>query len=359
MERNPLERMQSSSGLLKLVRGAFVIPELVMGAIFAGVPAYAFVTYWWPAFEAYRRGEFRPDQSAAVLFGFLLFGALFFFAGLFMLRSGLRTTGRLIWGDDASLRSDGAPTPEQISEARSRVLEFPRFSRIPDAAAGSATGTDVMHRFVRGLRTADGSYELRSRPVHLTFGLALAVFALIWNGILGLAASDLLGWSFAAVIFGLFLLPFFLVGFGLLGGAAYFLSLALLHPELTVRLKADRERRTLSGTWSFPEPPSRLRDLRISVRVVEKQTKGEGEHASTLSIPVLEQTLVEGASLLASHEGRFSYAWPEGLELPSAAGKRGVEWIVTFHASSPGLPAFRFWAPVVVEALQPSFRSSG
>jgi hypothetical protein len=346
-DRDPLERLAASAGLRKLVRLAFLIPELVMGAIFAGLPAYAFAEYWWPAFETYRRGEFTPEQSPAVLFGFLAFGGLFFAIGVFMLGSGLRSLVRLVAGEEKEWRAATDPTPREIAEARGRVLGFPRLSRRLAHAAEAVKNGDGLRRILAPLATADGSHEVRSRPLHLTLGLTLLGFAAFWNGVILLAASDLVRWGIVGMIFGLFLVPFVLVGLGLAGGAAYFLA-ALLHPELTVRIKADAERRSLSGAWSFSRTPSRLRAMRISLSVTEKLIEGEGEGATTRSVPVLEQTLVEGASLRASDGGEFHFRWPEGLELPRQEPERRVEWVVRFRATSVGTPDFRFWVPVVV-----------
>jgi hypothetical protein len=329
-----VERLVRSRELHRLIRLALLIPQLVMGAIFAGVAAYAIAVHGWPALEDWLDGGFTNDQSAAVLFGFLAIAAAFFLLGAAMLVSGLRTLVRTIVGTNGEPGLEPRLSPQQIAESRGRVLGIPRLAR----------------RFPLGapVHAPDGSVEMRSRPLHLTLGLFLAGFGLFWNAVILIAARDLLGAGTVGWIFAIFLVPFFLVGAGLLAGAIYFLS-ALRHPELTVRVKLDRERRTLAGTWSFSRLPSKLESLRIALRVTERLIEGRGDDATTKSVPVLEQTLVEGASLRASDRGEFSYRWPEGLELPHDAEHRRVDWVLSFTASSTGFAAFRMWVPVAVE----------
>ena len=338
-----LDRLLRARGLFRLVRLAFSIPQLLMGAIFTGASGYALIEYGWPGLDSWLRGEFGDDQSAVVLFGFLAIASFFLLVGMSTLLSGLRTLlrGDSIGGSSPELEL----TPQQIEESRARVLGFTRLARRLVHVAGTAKGVSTVSQLLAPLRTPDGSLEMRSRPFHRTLGLVLGGFAVFWNGVILLAAKDLVGWGLVGGIFGLFLVPFVLVGLGLLGGAAYFLS-ALVHPELTVRAKLDAERRTLTGSWSFSRPPSRLQYLRIDLRVTEKLIAGCGDDATTKSVPVLEQTLVEGASLRATDRGEFSYRWSEGLELPSEAAGRHVEWVLRFRASSTGVPAFRFWMPL-------------
>jgi hypothetical protein len=335
-----LERLVRSGRLVRMIQLAFVIPQLLIGAIFTGVSTYSLLEYGWPALAAYLRGEFSGEQSALVLFAFLAIGAFFLLVGASILLSGLRT---LVMGNaDGGSSPETQRTSQQIDESRARVLGIPI---LPRRLAQAAPAVNGAHRLLAPLTTPDGFLELRSRPLHLTLGLALAGFAAFWNGVIVLAARDLLGWGPVGWIFGLFLVPFVLVGVGLLGGAAYFLS-ALVHPELTVRVKMDRERRTLTGTWSFARPPSRLLHMRIDLRVTERLIEGRGDDATTKSVPVLEQTLVEGASLRAADRGEFSYRWPEGLELPHQGEARHVDWVLRFKASSTGLPSLRFWMPL-------------
>ena len=332
--------------LLRLVALAFALPQILMGAIFAGLPAYAFVVYWWPAFERYCRGAFSPDESAVVLFGALVFGGFFFVIGAVMLVTGLRSLVRIVGGGDLEPAVGQRATPEEIAAARRRVMGFPRLARLPRAAVDAVQNGDAMRHLLDPVRAADGFYELRSRPVHWTLGLALLAFGAFWNAVVLVGLTDLVRWSLIGLVFAIFLLPFVLVGIALLAGAAYFLS-ALLHPELTIRLRVDPERRTLEGSWSFARPPSRLRVLTAVLKVSEKHVQGSGEDQTTKSIPVLEHTLVEGANLLAQDRGGFSYRWPDGLELPRRSGERQVDWTIHVRAASAGPLDFRFWVPVV------------
>ena len=332
--------------LLRIVGFAFTIPQVLMGAIFTGVSLYAFVVYWWPAFERYRRGTFAPDESAVVLFGFLAFGAFFLAIGSVLLVTGLRALGRVLGGDTSDLDATTRVTPEEIAESRNRVMGFPRLVQLELAAAGVVQHNDQLRRLLDPVRTSEGFYELRSRPLHWILGLALLGFAVVWNGVILAASSDLVRWSLVGLVIGLFLLPFALVGLALLAGAVYFLS-ALSHPELTVRVRLDVQRRTLEGEWAFSRPPSRLRMMVAVLRVSELHIRGTGDDTTTKSIPVLEQTLIEGANLRAQDRGEFSYRWPEGLELPRGAGERQVQWLIHFRADAVGLLDFRFWAPVV------------
>jgi hypothetical protein len=332
--------------LLKLVGLAFTIPQLVMGAIFAGLSLYAFVVHWWPAFDRYRHGKFAANESAVVLFASLAFGIFFFVIGAVLLITGFRALGRVLGGGALDEMMATRVTPEEVAESRNRVMGFPRLVHLRHAAAAIVQHSDPLRRLLDPVRTPEGFYELRSRPLHRILGLVLLGFAAVWNGVILAGASDLVRWSLVGLVFGLFLLPFVLVGLALLVGAAYFLA-ALLHPELTVRVRADLERRTLEGAWSFGRPPSRLRTLVAVLRVSELQIHGTGDEATTKSIPVLEQTLVEGASLGAQDRGQFSYRWPEGLELPRRSGERQVEWLIHFRAEAARPPNFHFWVPIV------------
>ena len=227
--QDPLQSLARSPGLRKAFGLAFLLPQIVFGAIFAGVPLWAFAVHWWPAFERYNRGGFRPDESAVVLFGALAFGGFFFLIGAVMFVAGLRELARLFAGNVEDFGGI-APTQQEIAESRNRVMGFPRVTGRLRNAADAAKSTAQVSRLMEPVRQPDGFYELRSRPMHLTLGIALLVFAVFWNGVISFGISDMVGWSTIGLIFAVFMLPFVLVGVGLAGGALYFLS-ALLHPD--------------------------------------------------------------------------------------------------------------------------------
>jgi hypothetical protein len=326
----------------KILGFLFIIPQLVMGILFAGVSGFLFLIYEWPAIESYQRGEFGPQQSLTVLSVFVLFTAVFFIAGLAMFFSGVRALARLIEAPDNQPIFGEVLKPAEKIEARNRVLGMPRMARrmIDTAANGAASKS-----FLKPLLQPDGWYEIKSHSFYKVIGIFLLVFALFWNGFIGFALFDLMKWSWTAIVFGLFLLPFVAIGLGLLGGALYFLSL-LRYPELTIRIKPDFLSRQLRGTWRFSKRPTGLKSLSIHFSVSEKQITGTGEDATTKTIPVMEEKIVEAADLRIMQNGDFTYRWPESLELPNESPQRLVVWSVNFRASAAYAPDLRFWVPI-------------
>ena len=322
---------------LALLAFSFLLVQTVFGALFAGVPLFLFAKYWWPAFRRYLVGDFSPNESAFVLFLFGGIGLLFFAIGTMTFLSGARSLVRFFGsGIDGLADRQRADRLGAIARMRARPTTNTRGGTSPTSLLVS--------------RSPDGVFRLSTRPTYrLLTGIAFG-FAAFWNLVVGLALADLARGGSISILFGIFLVPFVLVGIGLLALTVY-LFLASLLPPIQFRLEKEEFRRgdTVAVHWNVERRPTRLKHFDALLQVVETLIEGSGEDETRHSDSLLETPVAEAVSLQLQTEGTIRVTLPEQAPPSSADAQREVNWFLYFHGQTDAmLPDFRFWLPLAV-----------
>lgn len=172
----------------------------------------------------------------------------------------------------------------------------------------------------------------------------MILFALFWNGLTSVFVviavnSHLDGDPEWFLTF--FIIPFVLVGLGLLGGVAYS-ALALLNPiiELTVSAREVALGETLDLSWRIDGSPRRLRKLAFTLEGQEKATYRRGTRTTTdthtfASVPV--QTLDDARAIQAGG-GEATVQVPADTMHSFKADRNEIVWKLKVHGDVPRWP---------------------
>ncbi|MBI4406123.1 MAG: hypothetical protein HY537_18335 [Deltaproteobacteria bacterium] len=312
--------------------------QSTFGLLFASVPAYLFQQHWWPAFYRYLNGKFSPSESAFILFLFGAIGLIFFALGLALFFIGARSVLRhLTQGMDDFLVNLGANEMGTIERLRKR----PRSKGLRQASPSQS---------LFAARQPDGTFQVSTRASYRMVAGIIFFFTVLWNGFIGFGFIDLLDGSTLGMLFSLFLIPFLLVGLGLIV-LTVCLFLASLYPSLKLKLEKDQFRRgdILALHWSFEHKPVQLRTLEVSLQVVETFIEGSGEDQSRHTQPLHQAIMAAHLPLKFQKDGIVHVTLPTHLEPSSSDAEREVSWILYVRArASRLLPDLRFWLPIVV-----------
>ena len=192
------------------------------------------------------------------------------------------------------------------------VLRRPR----PRKAGDPPKGMTKVYR-----KETPGAATLRpSTTPGCRLGIAIA-FCLFWNGIVSVFLFSGLDGCMAV-----FMIPFVLVGLGLLGWVGYqFLSLFNPVPVLTV----SREAAPLGGSfdldWRFDGSVKRLKNLKITLEGREEATYRRGTKTST-DKSVFTTLLLHGDAVVGS--GRVNVVIPRGTMHSFAARNNKIVWVL-------------------------------
>lgn len=171
-----------------------------------------------------------------------------------------------------------------------------RAAAAPPAARGPGSRIGVPP--APPVRARDGFHDLSAAGSPLPLFIVLALFALGWNGVVGVALHALATGAFddASLFAGLFLVPFVLAGIALLGLAAH-AFLSLFNPRLRLALSAGRllpgEEFTLR--WAI-DRPGRVAKLALTLELRETVVTWGTDHSYQTrtrvlaSLPVVETT---------------------------------------------------------------------
>ncbi|MBL7646161.1 MAG: DUF3592 domain-containing protein [Candidatus Hydrogenedentes bacterium] len=275
------------------------------------------------AVEQYPAGELRqcyinPETpSEAVLnrdfsLTYLIggFGLIFVFVSLFILFAGTRAVDRAAHPVPSMFRGEGAPKTYSytISSGTSAIpIEAPDLGTIA----------------LKGGYNSIGGF------------VGLLIFALIWNGIISFAVWDTVdigdGGAFD-VVSALFLIPFVLIGIGLIFGVGYFF-LTLFNPRPDLKMTPGYL--PLGGavvvSWSFRGNPSRIQKLTIFVQGQEAATYRRGTSTSTDRSVFEKIVAIETVEPAAIAAGEATFTMPE-FTAPSFNGPNNkIQWQVKVH----------------------------
>ncbi len=193
----------------------------------------------------------------------------------------------------------------------------------------------------------------------------LIVFGGVWNGfvwtmLIGNMRSALNSGSGFDWVFALFLIPFALVGLGIVGLVIY-MGLGLFNPRpvVTVDPGAARLGAPFEVRWRLNRPSTRVKSLAVVLQGVETATYRQGTDTRTETEVFYEATLSERTST-----GFRSEAWSGSAEavVPAdqmhtwSASNNGVSWRIKVKGSIPRWPDIDadFELPVVPAGWTPS-----
>lgn len=191
--------------------------------------------------------------------------------------------------------------------------------------------------------------------------VGLVIMALFWNGIISFGVRDALGGligeslverAFGGV-FGLFMIPFVLVGIGLAIGALYSFA-ALFGPRYEIQLGEAElaPGQATSILWRRAGGRGQPRDFALLLVGREEATWSEGSSNSTARSVFHEQVLFETTVPLAMEQGRVELRIPDD-GVPSFRGRHNkLCWLLCLRASVPRLPDLRDEREITVRALK-------
>jgi len=211
----------------------------------------------------------------------------------------------------------------------------------------------------------DGPLELKSSSRRWLLLAFLLVFCVIWNGPIWLAIITYIAnptGGFAILI----VLPFVLVGFALIAGAAY-MVLARFNPKPVLRVEraAMRPGESVRLDWRLDGRVRRLQRLTMVLRLRESASYRQGTTTVTDTEDLLELPLLDEEA--AGGVGRNTWTGSVQLSIPAGsmhsfkASNNALTWAVVVKGEVPRWPDVReaFELCVLPGALAGAERDAG
>lgn len=176
-----------------------------------------------------------------------------------------------------------------------------------------------------------GPLELEPTASPLGKLLGVSLFAVIWNGILGIFVWQLV--REPECFLGCFLIPFVLVGLLLLVGIPY-QALALANPRPHLRLTEARLRPEGATNlhWHFTGATGRLRTLRIDLEGRETVHYRSGDSSSNSTATIARLELVDQRQRGLLGQGNVLVEIPAGAMHTFRGRRNQVIWVLTVRA---------------------------
>ncbi len=180
-------------------------------------------------------------------------------------------------------------------------------------------------------------------PIQMLLG---AIFvAVFWNGILSVflwqqvAAFQRRGFAALDWFPTLFLVPFVLVGLGMIGFVLYTL-LAMFNPRptLVVSSAAIPLGEDLQVTWSFSGRVNSIREFKITLKGTERATYRRGTTTTTDKATFAEITIVETTEMFDMEQGSANVTIPADTMHSFDAPNNEIDWTLEVHGAIPLWP---------------------
>jgi hypothetical protein len=229
-----------------------------------------------------------------------------------------------IGGLVASLRHKKGPDP---------ATGLPRADRSP-TMAGSAASL---------LRLPDtGPVVLRSQHSPSVRLVGAVIFAGFWNGIVSIFVFQVVdGFRHGSPSWLLmfFLVPFVLIGLGLLGMVLY-QFLAMFNPRPRLTLSSDRI--PLGGAaevcWSFSGQARRIREFTLMLHGVEEARYRKGTNTCTDRNTFCELELCRTSDMAEIASGQIGFVLPQDTMHSFEAENNKILWTLDLHGDIKGWP---------------------
>jgi hypothetical protein len=191
-----------------------------------------------------------------------------------------------------------------------------------------------------------GAGPVALKPTHSPWVRLIGAifFAAFWNGIVSIFVWQVIdgfrhgrpSWFMT-----LFMIPFVVVGVGLLGMVLY-QFLALFNPR--PRLELSSSHIPLGGTaalnWSFLGRASRIRELSVMLRGVEEARYTRGTNTYTDRNTFYEMELFKTTSVGDMADGQVGFALPQGTMHSFDAENNKILWSLDLHGQ------IKYWPDV-------------
>jgi hypothetical protein len=216
-------------------------------------------------------------------------------------------------------------------------------------------------RMVGGTQTeaeheiADGPTLLEPKQSRSTKILGSIIFAVIWNGVLGIFLYNLISewmqgdrqWFLA-----FFLVPFVIVGLGAIVMVVYF-SLAALNPRPRVTLSAPAPRlgQQLGVRWLFEGRPKRIRTLSISLEGREEATYQRGTDTHTDREVFARLSVVQTEAEYQIAQGDTELTIPDDTMHSFDGDNNKIVWSIVVKGDVPRWPDIDAEFPLTVRPL--------
>lgn len=167
--------------------------------------------------------------------------------------------------------------------------------------------------------------------------LGIVAFAAFWNGIVSVFVVQLFNgfeWFLA-----LFLIPFVLVGLGLIGAVVYFF-LKLFNPRPRVMLSTANAKPgdQVKMQWQFSGRTLILKNLNITLRAIEKATYRRGTDTVTAKNTFFQKELKSTEDTYQISCGEFFFAIPDNAMHSFDAQNNKIEWEIALTGQIDSWP---------------------
>jgi hypothetical protein len=181
--------------------------------------------------------------------------------------------------------------------------------------------------------------------------IGLIIFALIWNGIVSVFVFNLFsgGAGGFSWFLALFLVPFVLVGLGVVGGVFYY-AMALFNPRprLTTNPGVLLAGETVSVQWELSGRTDRLRRLQIALEGREEATFRRGTDTRTDKEVFTRIQITDTSDPLAMRSGSAQIRLPAGAMHSFNAPNNKIVWSLKVNGDIPRWPDINDEYPVTV-----------
>jgi len=206
-------------------------------------------------------------------------------------------------------------------------------------AAGELDSADVLDQ------QFDGPLRLKPENSRLVVLAVLGFMCLFWNGIVSVFVIDLFtdaGGPWARIGLAMFLIPFVLIGLGLIGVFFYSL-LAAFNP--TVEIALSNGAVPLGGevevAWEVTRKSNRIRRLAIHIEGQESATYRRGTDINTDTETFAKIDVVNATSSDDIQFGSKTIRIPENAMHTLDTGNNAIKWTVEVIGSIPFWPDVR------------------
>ncbi len=216
------------------------------------------------------------------------------------------------------------------SNATSRWQPASRVSSAPVASVESSDLSD----------SVDGPVTLKPASTPLGNLIGSLFFAAFWNGILSIFVREVIqkfrqgqvvGWGWFEVVF---LIPFVLVGVGLIGLVFYsLLSLLNPRPTLTIDSAAIPLGGLLRLSWNLTGRVSSINQFRIFLKGVEQATYQRGTDTTTDTEKFAEIPIFETNEMFEMSEGSAEVVVPGDSMHSFDASHNKIQWTLEVHGN--------------------------
>ena len=197
--------------------------------------------------------------------------------------------------------------------------------------------------------------ESAASPAAKLFGIVL--FALLWNGIVSIFVWQVIkGWQSGRPdwMLTIFIVPFVLVGLGVVGGIFYFaLALANPRPKLVLLPAMPRLGDDLRIEWRFTGRSSRIHHLTVVIEGQEEATYQRGTDTHTDTEVFATLGLVDTVNDWEIGKGVSEVSLPEDTMHSFAALHNKIVWSIKVEGEIHRWPDVDDEFPISVRPLKP------